>query len=265
MSDKKETLSQTVIAALVLCIVCSIIVSASVVMLKPIQTSNKAFERKKNVVTAAGMYDPAMSKSEVEDVFDAFDAKIVDLESGEYLTEGQLAELGIDPITFDQKRAAKTPDLSIQLAGSEDIAGIKRRSKYAGVYIKKVDGKIDRMVLPIHGYGLWSTLYGFLAVGGSANDVLGITFYSHGETPGLGGEVDNPSWKALWEGKKIYDGEGDVALRVIKGQAPKASDHQIDGLSGATLTSNGVTNLIKYWMGNEGFGPYLTNVQKGEV
>lgn len=265
MSDKKETLGQTIITALVLCIVCSIVVSASVVLLKPTQTANKAFERKKNVVTAAGLYEPAMSKTEVEDIFEAFEAKIVDLETGQYLTESELSSLNIDPAKFDQKKAAKTAGLSVELSGAEDIANIKRRSKYALVYIKRANGKIERMVLPVHGYGLWSVLYGFLAVGGSGNDVLGLTFYAHAETPGLGGEVDNPSWKAMWEGKKIFNESGEVGLGVIKGQAPAGSDYEIDGLSGATLTSRGVDNLIKYWMGNGGFGAYLANVQKGEI
>lgn len=265
MSNSKESLNQTIITALALCIVCSVVVSAAVVLLKPTQTANKSFERKKNVVTAAGLYEPTFSKAEVEDEFEAFQAKVVDLETGKYLTETQLNDLGIDPNTFDQRKAAKTAELSKTLSGAEDIANIKRRSKYAGVYIKEKDGQIERMVLPVHGYGLWSTLYGFLAVGGTGNDVLGLTFYSHAETPGLGGEVDNPSWKALWQGKKIYTDAGEVGLTVMKGAAPQGSDYEIDGLSGATLTSKGVANLIEYWMGEDGFGPYLTNVQKGEV
>jgi len=265
VSSNKESLNQTIITALLLCIVCSVVVSAAVVFLKPVQTENKAFERKKNVVTAAGLYQPSFTKADVEKEFEAFEAKIVDLETGKYLTETQLSDLGLDPYAFDQRKAAKTPELAKELSGAEDIANIKRRSKYAGVYIKQTNGKIERMVLPVHGYGLWSVLYGYLAVGGTGNDVLGLTFYEHLETPGLGGEVDNPSWKALWEGKKIYTDNGDVGLDVIKGAAPAGSEYKIDGLSGATLTSRGVGNLIQYWMGKDGFGPYLANVQRGEV
>ena len=265
MSRNKDSLQQTVIVALLLCIVCSVIVSAAAVLLKPLQSANKEFERSRNVLAAAGLYDASHSKEEVLNAFSAFSFKLVDLEKGNYLTGSEINSLGIDLATFDQKKAAKTEGISIELSGTEDIAGIKRRSRYAGVYVLENNGRIEKIILPVHGYGLWSTLYGFLAVDGSGNDVQGLTFYSHAETPGLGGEVDNPSWKALWVGKKIYNANGDVALTVIKGKAPEGHMHNVDGLSGATLTSRGVANLIQYWMGEGAFGLYLSNVQKGEV
>ena len=113
------------------------------------------------------------------------------------------------------------------------------------------------IVLPIKGYGLWSTLYGFLALDKDAVTVRGITYYQHGETPGLGGEVDNPTWKAKWPGRKAYDESWAPALRVIKGQAgpPSSSPHQVDGLSGATITSRGVNDMINFWLGESGFAP----------
>jgi len=89
--------------------------------------------------------------------------------------------------------------------------------------------------------------------------IRGLTFYAHGETPGLGGEVDNPRWKALWPGRKAFDENWKPDIRVIKGQAgsPETDPHHVDGLSGATLTSRGVTNLLLFWLGDQGFGPYL--------
>ena len=122
------------------------------------------------------------------------------------------------------------------------------------------------VILPIEGKGLWSTLYGYLAVGRDGNTIRGITFYQHGETPGLGGEVDNPKWKALWPGRKAYDAEGHAAIGVIKGQAPGAAEapHKVDGLSGATITSNGVTKLVRFWLGDGGFGKFLAGFRKGE-
>jgi Na+-transporting NADH:ubiquinone oxidoreductase subunit C len=122
----------------------------------------------------------------------------------------------------------------------------------------------DQVVLPIYGKGLWSTLYGFLALDANANTVRGITFYEHAETPGLGGEVENPGWKAQWNGKNVFDDQGEVALEVIKGAVPGNSpqaDHQIDGLSGATITGRGVSNLVRYWLGADGFGPYLDKLR----
>ncbi len=132
-------------------------------------------------------------------------------------------------------------------------------------YLLRSGADIEKIVLPVHGYGLWSTLYGFLALEGDGNTVAGITFYEHGETAGLGGEVDNPAWKALWPGKAIYADDGRVALKVVKGAVnPKAAgaEHQVDGLSGATLTSRGVENLVSYWMGDAGYGPILKTISE---
>ena len=87
--------------------------------------------------------------------------------------------------------------------------------------------------------------------------------WARGEAAGLGGEVDNPAWKALWDGKSIYR-DGEVALDVVKGVASKDNanyQYQIDGLSGATLTSNGVEYTIAYWLGDEGFGPVLDELR----
>ena len=198
--------------------------------------------------------------------FEAFKVRLVDIETGEYLSDDKARELGIDPATYEQRRAAKNPKLSETLSPEDDIAGIKRQARYATVYVLEQDGEVDRVVLPVHGYGLWSTLYGFLAVKGDGNTVLGLTFYEHGETPGLGGEVDNPVWKAQWPGKKLF-GEGDeVSIKVTKkGQADPNSLYQVDGLAGSTLTTVGLDNLIKFWVGSHGFEPYLKKLQAGEA
>ena len=122
---------------------------------------------------------------------------------------------------------------------------------------------ISKIVLPIRGYGLWGTLYGYIAIENDLNTVVGIEFYEHKETPGLGGEVDNPSWKNSWAGKQIYNNNDEVYLSVLKGAVPKDDPefiYRIDGLSGATLTSNGITNMIKYWFGESGYSKFLANL-----
>ena len=104
-------------------------------------------------------------------------------------------------------------------------------------------------------------LYGYLALAPDARTIVGITFYQHKETPGLGGEVDNPRWKSLWPGRLAYDERGNPAIRVKKGPAGSVEEdpYQVDGLSGATITSRGVTNLLRFWLGDDGFGPYLAS------
>jgi Na+-transporting NADH:ubiquinone oxidoreductase subunit C len=170
--------------------------------------------------------------------------------------------------TFDIQKASKDPALSVSLSREEDKASIKRQPKFMPVYVVEgANGALDKVILPVHGYGLWSTLYGFLALEGDLNTVVGLGFYSHAETPGLGGEVDNPAWKAIWPGKKVYaDNMQKPEIQLIKGKVDASTpkgEYKIDGLSGATLTSNGVTNLVQFWMGENGYAPFLANLRAG--
>ncbi len=250
----KDSTAGTITVALVLCIVCSVIVSAAAVMLKPAQVANKQLDFKRNILAAAGLLD---SQKSVEEQFSQITTRLVSLESGTF-TDG-------DPDGFDPLVAAKDPSQSRSLSSDEDLAKISRLEEVSEVYLVEKDGSIDKVILPIRGYGLWSTLYGFLALEADMKTVVGIGFYQHGETPGLGGEVDNPSWKAGWIGKEMFDSNGDVAVNLIKGKAPEDSDHEIDGLSGATLTSKGVSNLVRFWLSDVAFGKFLTNLKEGEA
>lgn len=261
MASNNDSIQKTILVAFALCLVCSIFVAAAAVGLKPIQHANKDLDRKRNILSAANMLD---SNTSVDAVFETIETRIVNLERGVFATEDELSAAGIAPATYDQQAAAKDPLLSIALDGSEDPASIKRRAKFASVYLVKSDADIDRVILPVHGYGLWSTMYGFIALENDFDTVIGFGFYDQGETPGLGGEVDNPNWKALWEGKKVYNGQGEAVIQLVKGGVDSSDPqaiHKVDGLSGATLTSRGVTNLVQYWLGKEGFGPFLATLR----
>ena len=151
------------------------------------------------------------------------------------------------------------------LVFDEDIARIKKKPKYMPVYEVRDQGEVSKYIFPIYGKGLWSTLYGFLALDKDLETIRGITFYQHGETPGLGGEVDNPKWKALWKGKKAFDENNDVKISVIKGKVDTSNpnkEYLVDGLSGATLTTRGVDHLVKYWLGKHGYGAFIDNLRK---
>jgi Na+-transporting NADH:ubiquinone oxidoreductase subunit C len=166
--------------------------------------------------------------------------------------------------TFDDRAAADDPATSIAL--EDDPASIGRQSKYMTVYLLKDDaGEIDKVILPLHGYGLWSTLYGFIAVEENGNDIFGLQFYSHAETPGLGAEVDNPRWKALWKGKQLTDESGELQITVAKTAPTAGKEFHVDALSGATLTSAGVDNLVRFWMGETGYAPFLANLKAGDI
>ena len=256
----KDSMKNILVVSLLVCLACSVVVSSAAVFLKPQREANKDLDRNKNILEAAGLYSKRSGQTvDIAAEFEKFEIRVVDLQEKRVLSELEASGLGIDARTYDQRKAAKNPDISKALGTKEDIASISRRARYSVLYLLKKDGDIKTIVLPVHGYGLWSTLYGFIALDGDMNTVSGITFYEHGETAGLGGEVDNPAWKAQWSGKTIYNDDG-VALKVIKGAASAESpkfNYQVDGLSGATLTSRGVENLVSYWMGDDGFGPIL--------
>jgi len=244
---------KTIIVALLLCLVCSVLVSTAAVALKPKQDANKALDKKQNILNIAGMMRPGAS---VDELFAEIEARVVDMETGEFADD-------IDPLEYDQRKAAKDPAMSVKLSKDEDKASIGRREKYASVYLVREGDQLKTIILPVHGYGLWSTMYGFVALEGDARTVKGLGFYEHAETPGLGGEVDNPAWKAKWVGKEIYNPQGAVAVQVLKGAVlPSTPDPQykVDGLAGATLTSRGVENLLQYWLGEQGFKPFLKNL-----
>jgi len=261
--SSNDSIKKTIVVALSLCLVCSVFVAAAAVGLKPIQKANKDLDRKQNILSAADMLDPSKT---VDEIFESIEMRLVNISTGKFATEEELSASGINLATYEQNVAAKDPSLSIALAAEVDIASIKRRAKYSAVYIVKAGDDIERIILPVKGYGLWSTMYGFMALKNDFNTVIGFGFYDQGETPGLGGEVDNPNWKALWKGKTVYNESGEAVLGLVKGSVDSAdplATHKIDGLSGATLTSNGVTNLVHYWLGEQGFGPFLSNL-KGE-
>ena len=263
----RDSVGNTMLVATVLCVVCSVLVASSAVGLRSRQVANQLFDQKKNVLIAAGLFNTEEnSYDDVNTIFESsIDRILIDLETGE-----QVAADTVDPNNYDQREAARNPDLSQPIEPASKLGGIKAREKYAFVYqVKDESGKIVSVVLPIYGKGLWSTLYGFIAVNSDANTCEGLTFYEHGETAGLGGEVDNPNWKALWKGKKLYADpnveDKQVALQVIKGPVRPDStekEFQVDGLSGATITGNGVSQLMSYWMGEDGFGPFLDKLRQ---
>ncbi len=257
MSNKEST-SRTLFVALAVSLVASVFVAGSAVALKPVQIENRLLDKQRSILAIAGLGDD-LSSAEVKELFKTrIKARVVDLTTGEYNDS-------LDPVTFDPLKAARDPKTSTALKGSEDLALIKRREQFTTVYMVEQGGQLESLILPVRGYGLWSTLHGFLAVKPDLNTVVGLGFYQHAETPGLGGEVDNPKWKGLWPGKTLFDDSGKPIIKIVKGGVDPASPeagHQVDALAGATLTSNGVDRLMQFWLGEQGFGPYLAKLRQ---
>ena len=242
---------KTMIVTVIICFVAAVFVSFSAISLRNIQELNKINDKRSNILQVAGLWDPSKT---IEQMFARIDPKVVDMRTGDFTDEV--------PPSYDEIAGAKDPNTSRALTKEQDIASIRRQSLYKVVYlVKDTQGAVEKVILPIHGYGLWSTLYGFVAVSPDGNTINALKFYAHAETPGLGGEVDNPAWQAQWPNKKILDDSGNVAISVIKGGA--SGDYQVDALSGATLTSDGVNNLVRFWVGKDGFAPFLGKVKQG--
>jgi len=248
----------TIFFTIAVCLVCSVFVSSAAVLLKDLQEQNILLDRHEKVLEVAGLRakDQQLSAGEVDAIFQAkIRPELIELATGE------TAE-GLDPASYDQRKAEKDPALSEAIPPNK--AKVRRLPRYALIY-KVVDGEeLRSIILPIEGKGLWSTLYGYLSLAPDGHTIQSIIFYEHGETPGLGGEIDNPRWRAVWKGRKIFDDEGVVRIQVKKGPAgpPDQDPNRVDGLSGATLTSHGVTDAVQFWMSDQAFGPYLAKLQK---
>lgn len=248
MSSNKETPIKTIGFVLVVCLVCAALVSISAVQLKPLQVANKLLDQQTKILETAGLLD--IAGDDIVATFNKYvDAKMIDLDSGEFI-EG-------DPLLFDERRNSR--DVTKSEKPENDIAGINRRSNNAVVYLVHNDaGNVETIVLPIIGSGLWNLMYGYVGLESDLNTVRSVVYSDHQETPGLGAEVMNPKWKALWPGKKIYDEQGVAKVHLVKGGAKANDIHGVDALSGATLTSNGVTRTLQFWFGEEGYGPFIT-------
>ncbi|HBQ37047.1 MAG TPA: Na(+)-translocating NADH-quinone reductase subunit C [Rhodobacteraceae bacterium] len=254
LAQPPDSVSKTIFVAVSLCLVASMIVSATAVALRPIQEANKLRDKQVNILQVAGLYEPGIDITET--FMKSFEPQVLELATGEFTDK-------FDASTFDDKAASDDPELSTVLV--DDPASIGTQSRFVTVYLlRDAAGKVDKVILPIYGYGLWSTLYGFIAVEENGNDIFGLQFYSHGETPGLGAEVDNPRWKALWRDKKLTDEAGALQITVARTAPTAGADFHIDGLSGSTLTTAGVHNLVRFWMGEAGFAPFLKKLKAGE-
>lgn len=240
------------LVAFLVCLVCGVVVSATAVALRPMQQENRLRFRQVNILQAADIYRPGM---ELQAAFERIERRFVELETGKQVEM---------PLEYDPWRAVRDPELSRPL--EEDPAHIRRVPRVAEVWlIQDEEGRLQRVVLPVRGLGAWSIMLGFIALEPDLNTIAGIRFYDHGETPGLGGEIEKARWQRNWVGKKLFDESGAVAIEVVKGGVARddpAFVHRVDAISGASITSRGVHNLVRFWVGEAGYGPYLARLRE---
>lgn len=255
LARPNEDLLKTLVVAFLVAFTASIFVSLAAVYLRPFHVANLEQEHQARMAamlaTLPGMED-ILSSSGV----DAMEVHLVDLSTGAFATH-------LDAGTYDQRDAASDPQVSVQIAADADVAGIKQRAPFAPVFILRKDGDVHLVVLPVRGVGYQSMIYAYLALNADGNTIAGLTVYEQGETPGIGARVQEPAWQALWPGKQLVDENGTVRITVVRGEA--TGPFEVDGISGATRTSNGVSNMLHFWLGDSGFGPFLTRLREGEI
>ncbi len=239
-------------------LVCAILVSVSTTTLRPIQERNEALQRYRNVVALTGLVDQNADDNTIFEVVEQLDARVVDLGTGEFAAE-------VDPASIDTRSAINDLESSTAIPAAEDVARLGRRANHEVVYLVWQDQELRRVIFPISGQGMWSTMYGFIALENDLNTIAAVSFYEQAETAGLGDQIENPGWQTQWQGRKLFGDGGDLRFRISSGNvspSSAAAAYEVDGLTGATITGNGVTNLVRYWFSSHGYGAFLSKISE---
>ncbi len=262
MSDSAKTKDSPLKALIVVVAVslaCSVLVSTASITLKPIKLLNQKVERSRHIVGLTGLVEEgkALSNDEILQAVEQLDVRIIDIDTGEF-------DESIDAEQFDARAVVNDPDLSVAIPADDDIARLGRRARHATVYLVWDGEDLKRVILPIHGQGMWSTLYGMLALEVDLNTVGAVTFYEQAETAGLGDQITRPDWLFKWRGRELYNRDGEVVFRVASGPVDEnsaAALNQVDAISGATVTAVAVTRLVEFWFGPSGYRPFIDKLK----
>ena len=241
-------------------LVCSILVSVAAVSLKPIQLQNQLLERGRNIISLTGLVPvgQAVADDQLLELMGQLDHRLVSLDTGEF-------DASADPADFDARRAASDPERSTPVPADLDVAALSRRADQAEVFLVWGDPGLERIILPIHGQGMWSTIYGFLALESDLKTIGAVSFYEQAETAGLGDQIMRPDWQAQWSGRRLFDDQGSYQFGIAAGSvdpSSAAAAYRVDGISGATITGNAVGRIVEYWVGPHGFGPLLDRLTR---
>ncbi len=246
-----DSLTKTVVVAFLVASVSAAAVSVTAVSLRPLQDENARQQRQQR------MQDMLASLPGLADIVrdagaDLLQTRIVDLERGAYAD-------GIDPVSFDAAATAANSALGTVLSQADDTAGIGRRPNLIPIYLVRRGNQLLLLVLPVYGTGYQSTIRAYLALEADLNTIAALSIYQQGETPGLGSRIADPAWQNQWTGKKIADQTGTIRIRIERGGS---GEYAVDAITGATRSTTGVANLVRFWLGDKGFGPFLANLRK---
>ena len=245
--------AKAILVVTVTALVCSILVSAAAVFLQPLQQAYADIERIRYIVQLSGLVDDAAEVSEFDIVsaYQDISLQIIDLESGSF-------DADLDPQPFVDASIDNELQELISIPPELDTAALQSRPRWVAVYLVESNAQLQRFIFPIYGRGMWSTIYGYLAIEGDLNTIADVLFYEHGETPGIGDQIQRASWLASWRGKRLYDEQGQLQFNIgTDSAASPAADFRVDGIAGATLTVNGVANMVRYWFGPHGYASFI--------
>lgn len=245
---------KALLVVLAVALVCSVLVSVSAVSLRPVQERNALIERSRNIIGLTGLVEPgaALSDEEILTAIEQLDIRLVDINTGTFSDAEDVAD-------YNARQARNDPERSTAVAADKDLASIGRRENLAVVYLVWGDTELQRVILPVYGQGMWSTMYGYIALESDLNTIAAMSFYEQAETAGLGDQVQSPDWLAGWSGRKMYDPPDEVRFRIAAGRA--ISEYEVDGMTGATVTGDGVTRLIRFWFGPDGYAPFFEQLK----
>ena len=240
-------------------LVCSILVSVTTITLKPRQISNKLTERSRNIISLTGLVPigEELSDRQIVEALENLDIQVLNIDAGEF-------DSSIDPSEFDARAAVNDPALSIAIPPADDVAKLGRRARHVIVYLVWEDNGLSRLILPINGQGMWSKLYGYLALEADLNTIAAVSFYEQTETAGLGDQIQRPDWQAQWRGRQLFGSNGNLRFRVASGAVDEnspAARYEVDALTGATITADAVTRLVAYWFGPNGYANFLDRLK----
>lgn len=251
---------KTLSVTLAICLACSLLVSIATVVLRPIQEENRRLARNAQIADILGGR-PELRKLIGDLTHASLEEQVVDLRSGAFLSD-------IDPAQFDPITAAREPTTSRPIAPEKDLANIQRQGHYAVVTMVWQDRSPQAIVLPIYGRGYASVIRGSIVLAGDGNTILGLAISEHDETPGIGSEISEPDWTELWTGKMLRDAEGQFRFHVTMDETNSPNDDasfHVDGISGATKSSEAVGKMVRFWLGEDGFGPLLARMRDGSL
>ncbi|WP_299345524.1 NADH:ubiquinone reductase (Na(+)-transporting) subunit C [uncultured Maritalea sp.] len=255
LSLPNESRTKTFAVAFLVAFFSAIAVSVTAVALRPIQQANLERQRTAQMEAMISAL-PGMADILREAGADTMESFLVD-----FATANTAAN--VNPASYNFRDAMTDPASSIALSRDVDTAGIGRRPNLMPVYMLRSKGELALVVLPVYGTGYQSTIHAYLALKGDLNTVAALQVYEQGETPGLGSRITDATWQALWPGRKITDDDGVIRISVVRGSATTV--FEVDGITGATRSTTGVANLLHFWLGDLGYGPFLTRLKMRDL